>query len=117
MKSFVILRCASSIKPNCNPVSFPAVRSFSGLVVCPVNVNLAIFDLGDGLNDGGLELVHCSLYFIAYPKKGEAFSGAGSGLHSIEVSCCRVDLVGGVDEFVSLQLGQWSEQFGADQQQ
>jgi hypothetical protein len=69
MKSFVILRCASSIKPNCNPVSSLTVQSFSGSVVYLVNVNLAIFDLDDGLHDGGLELVHCGLCFIAYPKK------------------------------------------------
>jgi hypothetical protein len=113
MKSFVALRCASSIKPNCNPVSSLVVQSFSGLVVCLVNVNLAIFDLGAGLNDGSLEPVHCGLYFIACPKKGQAFSGDGSGLRSVEVSHCRDDLVGGVDEFVSLQLGQRSERFEA----
>jgi hypothetical protein len=92
MIPFVTLRYASSIKPNCNPVLSLVVQLFSGLVVCPVNVHLAIFDLSDGLHDGGLELVHCGLYSIAYPKKGYTFSDDGSALRSIEVSCCRVDL-------------------------
>jgi hypothetical protein len=77
-----------------------------GLIVGLVDVGLAIFDLGDGLNDYDLELVHCGLGPIDRLKKGSGLSGDDSGLRSIEVARFRFDPFGGVDEFLSLQSGQ-----------